>query len=171
MLDSNYFLPVDTKVNVRILSSVFSSTTGTYKFYWFLSLLELVCKHNHLRFSDREIVAQMVAKAWYPRVYFRLSFGFQEKLASVVDDLSVQGIDSQVDRHPGAIADFLLESGSLTPVMCRALSRHVPTRFLNPWLHSNNDSEIKRLSRSLHNQCLYAIFRDQRGWVYEINPL
>ena len=78
MFDSDYVLPVaDTEIDVRTLSTVFNNTTGTYKFYWFLSLLDLVCEHNLSRFSDREIVAQMVANAWYPVIYFRLSFGIQ----------------------------------------------------------------------------------------------
>ena len=171
MLDFDHLVPADTKVNASILSRVFSNTTGTYKFYWFLSLLELVCKHNQSRFSDHEVVAQMVAKAWYPRVYFRLSFGFQEKLASVIDSLHERADDREVAKHSATMADHLLESDCLTTQMCRTLTRHVPTRFLNPWLHTDNDSEIKRLSRSFHNNCLYAIVRDRNGWSYEINPL
>ena len=58
MFDSDYVLPVaDTEIDVRTLSTVFNNTTGTYKFYWFLSLLDLVCEHNLSRFSDREIDA------------------------------------------------------------------------------------------------------------------
>lgn len=172
MSDLDYVLPAaDAGIDVRTLSNIFNNTTGTYKFYWFLSLLDLICKHNCTSFSDREMVAQMVANAWYPRVYFRLSFGFQEKLSSVIDELHGLGIDNQVDKHSSAIADFLLESEYLTPQMCKSLTRHVPTRFLNPWLHSNNDLEIKTLSQSLHNQCLYAIFRGRSGWKYKINPL
>lgn len=171
MLDFDHLVPTDTKVDASILSRVFSNTTGTYKFYWFLSLLELVCKHNQSRFSDHEVVAQMVAKAWYPRVYFRLSFGFQEKLASVIDSLHERADEREFAKHSATMADHLLESDCLTTQMCRALTRHVPTRFLNPWLHTDNDSEIKRLSRSFHNNCLYAIVRDRNGWSYEVNPL
>ena len=172
MLDSIQILPADTKVDVRTLGRVFQKTTGTYKFYWFLSLLELACRQGRPRFSGREIAAQMIACAWYPRVYFRLSFGYQEKLAGVIDELEQQGgIDEQIEKHSDALADFLFESKYLTGEMCRALTRYVPTRFLSPWLHSNDDSEVKRLSYSLHNQCLYAIFKDRNGPSYEINPL
>lgn len=170
MFDSDYVLPVaDTEIDVRTLSTVFNNTTGTYKFYWFLSLLDLVCEHNLSRFSDREIVAQMVANAWYPRVYFRLSFGFQETLASVIDELYGLGIKKQIDKHSGAIANFLLESEYLTPQMCKSLTRHVPTRFLNPWFHNKSDLEIRVLSQSC-DQCLYAILKNRSGWIYEVNP-
>lgn len=172
MFSADYVLPAtDTKINVRTLSTVFNNTVGTYKFFWFLSLLDLVCQHNCSRFSDRDIVARMVASAWYPRAYFRLSFGFQEKLASVIDELHALGIDSQINNHPGNVAEFLLESGYLTKAMCKSLTRHVPTRFLNPWLNTSNDLEIQRLSRSWHNQCLYSISKDRNGYIYEINPL
>ena len=35
-------LPEDQNVNVSLLSSVFNNTTATYKFYWFLSIIECV---------------------------------------------------------------------------------------------------------------------------------
>lgn len=170
MLDVSLVLPQDTKVDVCTLSRVFSSTTGTYKFYWFLSLLDLVCLRNMTRFTDREIVSTMVAKAWYPRVYFRLSFGFQEKLATIIDEIHSQDRDNQISKHPELIANYLFESDTLTSEMCKAVTRYVPNRFLNPWLQTNNDSELRLLSRSFQNGCLYAIFKDRNGWNYEINP-
>lgn len=170
MLDISQVLPQDAKVDVRTLSRVFSSTTGTYKFYWFLSLLDLVCLRNMTRFTDREIVSTMVAKAWYPRVYFRLSFGFQEKLATTIDEIHRQDRDNQISKHPETIANYLLESESLTPEMCRAITRYVPSRFLNPWLKTDSDARVASLSRTFTNQCLYAIFKDRNGWNYEINP-
>lgn len=171
MLDVSHVLPQDTKVDVRTLSRVFSRTTGTYKFYWFLSLLELVCLRNMTRFTDREIVSTMVAKAWYPRVYFRLSFGFQEKLATIIDEIHKRDRDNQISKRPDAIANYLLESESLTPKMCHAITRYVPSRFLNPWLKTDSDSRATSLSRTFTNQCLYAVFKSRSGWNYEVNPL
>lgn len=170
MLNLAHFLPVDTKVDVQTLSRVFSNTTGTYKFYWFLSLLDLVCLHNLSQVTEREMVAQMVAKAWYPRVYFRLSFGFQEKLATVIDKIHALDTDNCISKSPEIIANFLLSSELFTTEIYRPLTRYVPTRFLDPWLKTSDDTKIQELSRSFDNQCLYAIFRDRTGWNYEINP-
>lgn len=83
------------------------------------------------------MVAQMVAKAWYPRVYFRLSFGFQEKLATIIDKIHALDTDNCISKSPEIIINFLLASEIFTSEMCKPLTRYVPTRFSNPWLKTN----------------------------------
>lgn len=170
MLDAPYELPSDAKVDVRTLSRIFNNTSGTYKFYWFLSLLDLVCLRNMTRFTIRDIASVMVAKAWYPRVYFRLSFGFQEKLSTIIDELHRRDRDNQISKQSAAIANYLINSDNLTSQMCRDVTGIVQYRFLNPWLKTSDDSQIAKRSRSFTNQCLYAICKDSNGWFYEVNP-
>ena len=71
-------LPEDHKVDVALLSSCFRSTSATYKFYWFLSIIECV-ELGQEEINKREIFARMMANAWYTINYFQVSFGAQNK--------------------------------------------------------------------------------------------
>ena len=37
-------LPQNTKLQISSLAGIFSNTTATYKFYWFVSLLDIIVK-------------------------------------------------------------------------------------------------------------------------------
>ena len=80
-------LPSQGIVDVGRLARIFDSTTATYKFYWFVSIIDLICANPGRRnFSFEEIIAGMVAEAWYPIHYFKLSFGKLDSLeANIIE--------------------------------------------------------------------------------------
>lgn len=55
-------LPADNKVDITKLSSCFRNTSATYKFYWFLSILEIIAK-NKRQIPKKEIFARMMVYA------------------------------------------------------------------------------------------------------------
>ena len=59
----------------KVIGQIFNNTVATYKYYWFVSILDIVVKEQRRQISFWEIIAGMVAEAWYPIHYFRLSFG------------------------------------------------------------------------------------------------
>ena len=73
-------LPDKDKLPISLLSRIFSNTTATYKFYWFVALLDIVVKERKTRISFWEIITGMVAESWYPIHYFKLSFGKLDSL-------------------------------------------------------------------------------------------
>ena len=73
-------LPENIILPVTRLSLVFKNTTATYKFYWFVALLDIVVKERKTKVSFWEIIAGMVAESWYPIHYFKLSFGKSDSL-------------------------------------------------------------------------------------------
>ncbi len=70
-------LPQSDILSTRHLNRVFDDTTATYKFYWLLGLLEYTVKGKNC-ISIKEMIVSMVANAWYPVAFFRLSFGKSE---------------------------------------------------------------------------------------------
>jgi hypothetical protein len=73
-----------------VIGRVFDATDTTYKFYWFLSLLEHVSRaqeNDRLNVSISEIGREMIVQAWYTRRQFRLWFGHQDRLQLVIDHL------------------------------------------------------------------------------------
>lgn len=73
-------LPQDTRLPISALARIFSNTTATYKFYWFVAMLDIVVKERRTNISFWEIIAGMVAESWYPIHFFKLSFGKSDSL-------------------------------------------------------------------------------------------
>ena len=72
---TNMPLPQNAKLPISSLAGIFGNTTATYKFYWFVSLLDIVVKERKTRISFWEIIAGMVAESWYPIHYFNFRSG------------------------------------------------------------------------------------------------
>ena len=69
------FLPEHNQLDIGKLSSVFRDTTNSYKFYWFLSILDSLRDNGESIISQKDITLRMLANVWYPLDYFKLSFG------------------------------------------------------------------------------------------------
>ena len=49
-------LPQNNKLPISRLAGIFSNTTATYKFYWFVALLDCVVKDRHLHIKAKELL-------------------------------------------------------------------------------------------------------------------
>ena len=118
-----------------VIGMVFQNTDTTYKFFWFLSLLEKA-KVAHLK-SDlqveiKELSREMVAQAWPCRRLFKLWFGHQDRLQGLIDQLAETSSLPENARLQ-EVRDAALE---LSEVELSVLQDFVPYRFLTPWLRS-----------------------------------
>lgn len=77
-------IPQSHILTTRHLNRVFDKTVATYKYYWFLGILDLFVRQEKTRINVWEIMVTMVANAWYPVNYFRLSFGKSESLYEAI---------------------------------------------------------------------------------------
>ena len=80
-------VPQSDILTTNCLGKVFSKTVATYKFFWFVSILQIHARTGDLRINVWDIVIRMVANAWYPIHYFRLSFGKSDSLFDIVMEL------------------------------------------------------------------------------------
>ncbi len=44
-------LPQNTKLPISALAGIFSNTTATYKFYWFVAMMDIVVKERRTKMS------------------------------------------------------------------------------------------------------------------------
>jgi len=154
-------LPYDHKVDIARLSSCFKSTSATYKFYWFLSIIESV-ELGQVEIAKREIFARMIANAWYTVNYFHVSFGAQDKIQDTILFLK----DNEriaIDEKKPIIIKRLMESKSTeTQKQLFHFDKNVPHYFLSPWIGSNGGkkvlSEISQFGRNNPPYALYADF-------------
>ncbi len=116
------------------LSSVFYNTTTSYKFYWFISLLKLLAEREDRKIPIKDILVKMICNAWYPINYFKLNFGFSDKLDQNIDTIqSVLNIPMDVSLRD--LYDILqCSTDPFVNSLILHFDQQVPFRFLSPWI-------------------------------------
>jgi hypothetical protein len=160
-------LPKDNCLDTRLLGQIYNNTVATYKYYWFVSILDIVVKEKRRQISFWEIIVGMVAEAWYPIHYFRLSFGKSDSFYTQILEIQ-QELNLPIDAQKDLIKKTILKNIH-QPKIKRVLTvfkLNVPYRFLSPWIQYTSDKQVSFLSQSYTQNCLYAIKDDN----IEINP-
>lgn len=153
-------LPQNPHLPISALAGIFNNTTATYKFYWFVALMDIVVKERKTRISFWEIIAGMVAESWYPIHYFKLSFGKSDSLFN--NSLEIQKeFQISIDSDKKNIKNQLLDNIDGTKKFLRVFSLNVPYRFLSPWIRYTYDEDVVAKSQRFENDCLYAIYGDE----------
>ena len=162
-------LPHYPQLPIGYLAEAFRHTTASYKFYWFLSLMDLYTKEGETCFYMSEVFIRMVAKAWTPLQYFHLSFGKMDSLKKMISNiLKHKNLpDESTEQEVVSALHGWEEIHKIT----KLLGENVPFRFLQPWLKSSSNVLIAKLSVNFTNDCLYSLTKDAKGWIVELNPL
>ncbi|MFN4087112.1 MAG: HNH endonuclease domain-containing protein [Spirosomataceae bacterium] len=168
-------LPYSPQLPISTLAACFNKTTTTYKFYWFLALLQAV-EEGKEEVSKRELFAGMVAHAWYTVNYFHLSFGKWDLIQEAIGRLtSLESLTVEVDR--ATVVDRLVRSDRPeTKGLLQHFDRNVPHWFLSPWYPSRpgeKESERQRRiyasSQAMGSEALYALYpnhiRFNSNWI------
>ncbi|NMG59345.1 helix-turn-helix domain-containing protein [Geitlerinema sp. P-1104] len=147
-------LPLSHQVNVAALSRLFAETTNSYKFLFFMSLLDILRRRNFetqdpIRFED--LIIEMLANAWYPHAYFRLSLGTQDKIAQKLDALDLE-ISEPILKFTDTDKTLLREAIAAQDLrdIIRHFRRYVPFRLIIPFL--DEELKLKGVSRSRGNE-------------------
>lgn len=161
-------LPKDHKVDVGRLSAVFRSTSATFKFYWFLSIIEAVDEGKD-KIPKMELFARMMANAWYTVNYFHVSYGKQDKIQEAVEQLIGQERLSVDEKKQKLIERLLRSQDKTTMKVLWHFNSNVPHKFLSPWLGAENKGLMYSLSQEGKNYPPYALYDDlilmQPDWL------
>jgi hypothetical protein len=166
-------LPESVDIPINLLAACFNKTNSTYKYYWFLSILQEVENSNY--FINKSILfARMVSNAWYTVNYFHVSFGKQDLIQQAID--SIREIERiSIDEKLSKVLHKLANSPQRKTLnQLWHFDNNVPHWFLSPWfpkVGSETDSarqkRIYKHSQIFESKCLYALYNEQ----VEINPL
>jgi len=135
-------LPDSSQVNVLALSRLFVDITNSYKYLFFLSLLDIL-RRNHFEIesvSFEELIVEMLANAWFPHTFFKLSFGSQDKISQKLDSLDLV-IDEPIIRFRDTDKTLLrqaISSQNLKDVVTH-LQKYVPYRLIIPFVENALD--------------------------------
>lgn len=160
-------LPNDKHIDSRVLAQIYNNTVATYKFYWFVSLLDIFVKNGKRHISFWEIIVGMITEAWYPIHYFRLSFGKSDSLYNQIVELQ-KDLNIPIDANKTDIKRQIINNinNSRIKRLLRIFTLNVPYRFLSPWITYTTNNEVANISKSFLNNCIYAIHNE----TIEINP-
>jgi transcriptional regulator with XRE-family HTH domain len=145
-------LPQFEDLDVSALSRLFSDTTTSYKFLFFISLLDILKRRQFdvlSPISFQEIIVEMLANAWYPHTYFKLSFGSQDKIAQKLDSLALE-ITEPILKFTDTNKKLLrktIASQNLKDVISH-LKKYVPFRLIIPFL----EHELEGINRGRGNE-------------------
>lgn len=126
--------PSSEKVNSTVLARIFDDTTTSYKFLFFLALLDNIERNSFdesLPIALSEIMLDMLVLAWYPHVYFRLSFGKLDQIAATLEKVASLTLVNQHSIYPWNKSAIRLLLASTTS--SGNLIRFVPYRLLRPF--------------------------------------
>jgi len=150
-------LPENYKLPINNLVAVFNNTSATYKFYWFISLLEIFIEENKTEIPLRNILIRMICNAWYPVHYFKISFGYSDILSENIKKIQTL-TNFPIDIPKNELYKSLSENQDKNVnSLIKHFDKHVPYRFLSPWFPNKTNSEIVSLSQNFSNDCLYRL--------------
>jgi transcriptional regulator with XRE-family HTH domain len=154
-------LPKSDRVNVSALSQIFDNTTTSYKHLFFISILDILRRRKFDTLSPisfREIIVEMLANAWYPHSYFKLSFGAQDKIATKLDTLILE-ITEPILKFTDTDKKLLrktIQTQNIDDIIS-FISRYVPFRLIRPFFNV----ETKGLVDAKVNQCLIELSKSK----------
>ena len=143
MVNELYQLPNDEQLNIAFLSNLFQKTTNSYKYLFFLAILDILeaRNFNHSEpINFREIAVEMLANAWYPHIYFKLSFGIQDQISNKLDLLNLDF--EQFHNFQKRNLKEAINQQSLDGIVNgKGILRFVPFRLIRPFFKN----ELRRM--------------------------
>lgn len=96
-----YQLPDHENLDIASLSQCFRHVANSYKFYWFLAILDHIAVSEELTLSYDDLALSMLAQVWYPLDYYKLSFGKQDSFILLARQIAEETfIDNQLQAPP-----------------------------------------------------------------------
>lgn len=173
-------LPEDQDLPVSRLASIFRNVTNSYKYYWFLAILELVEDHNSdgvLSLDDISI--KMLSNVWYPLDFYKLSFGKQDGFKPLVQlvnsKIQVDNASSSASLYEQIIEKLSLEEQKELSEKVKVLLRWVPYRFQRPFLSEEigsikdnkvNEAVVEYAARSFAQGDRKAMYSFNKGTIH-----
>lgn len=151
-------LPQDKNLSVGNLVSTLRNVTNSYKYYWFLSILNIIGEPENegTSIEINKILARMVAYTWFPVNYFKISFGKLDQLANVVSELLQKTELNEANTFKEVInyIEGIVFSEKTVfneeKAKIQKLANYVPYRFLSSWF----SNEIRNVDEKEKHSCI-----------------
>jgi hypothetical protein len=153
-------LPPSPTLDIEALSRLFDRTTNSYKYLFFLGLMDELRQRQFDAASPiplKDVVVEMLARAWRAHHTHQLKFGAQDQIAEKLkelDDALPKSLFRVRDVSPtdlkgmiqGRVADSTVE-----------LLRYVPFRLIRPFF----EEELRGAKDAQVNQKILVLSQDE----------
>jgi superfamily II DNA or RNA helicase len=147
--------------DIERLKHAFDKKATSYKYFWFLSLLDIY-KGSHVpTITFKQILVKMVAKAWKYVFMLNGQFPKTDQLPSYLINLlpltklKYNSTEAEVEYEINTNFASLELNSKLN-----SLLKNVPYRFLSPWIAFTSNDEVKNKSRDSESRCPYKLYDD-----------
>lgn len=140
------------------LHHVFDSKATSYKYFWFMSFLQLYKETKNETIYIRKILVRMIANAWKYVFIYNSKFSLADQLPKYLQGIQsitklqknsgIAKIEKEINQHAN--------SSNLNSLMMPLL-KNVPYRFLSPWIPFINNDDVIRKSGLSDTRCLYKL--------------
>lgn len=153
-LPNNSFLPISN------LARVFNNTSATYKYYWFLAIIDCV-EENQNEIDKEKLFIKMMSIPWYTVNYFHVSFGSQDLIQqTIVELIKITGLS--ISEKKSTIEKRLKDSTNFNiKKLINHFDKNVPHWFLSPWYPGSKRNEIYALSKEFINKPIYSLYSEK----------
>lgn len=171
-MNSQLHLPSsEWQLDVEALSRMFNDTTNSYKILFFRAVL-LTIRKGQLKARRRiplaDITAKMFVSTWITSGYYRLSFGPNDKLSSVLAALSLDtaGTSLSAPEFEGQLEDQIRDS--FQPIDLGEIQRYAPYRLLRPFFTDETRELPDTHVNKKIQECAKASFSSEKPVPYII---
>lgn len=151
-----------------ILQHAFDKKATSYKYFWFLAILNIYKENRNDPILFKDILIVMVSLAWK---YVFVENSKFPKIDQLPCYLRIIQEKSHLDRYAKESRVLETVRAHYYEWNCYALLipllNNVPYRFLSPWLPFTNKEEVIAKSKKTESKCPYSIAKDH----VTINPL
>lgn len=141
---------------MKKIDLLFNNTSATYKYFWFLSIIDKVVLENKTKISFDELAVDMISKAWNLIQKHNLNFGQLDSFKAQIDVLeSVLYISK--DITPKRVKRLLEHNKDSIKSILKIFTKDVPYRFLSPWIRFETNEQVIKDSKQNINNPIYKI--------------
>lgn len=141
----------------------------SYKAFWLKGIVLDIIERQSQYMTFEQIIHRMIVEAWYPIVQFRLHFGIQDQLGTLVDYLETTyhfGADIQKSRLLNILSeDDRLKGDKTYKKMVHNFTQMVPYRLLTPFFEDN----VKGLKDQKKNRAIAKLSQVSNEAFYRLD--
>ena len=147
--------------DINKLWHVFDSKATTYKYFWFLSIMQLYKENKETSISYKQILVRMISNAWCYVFMRGVEFPKSDQIPKIVDILhdKFKLDDTSTKRRVESQILYYYERSHLNPILSPLL-KNVPYRFLSPWIPFTNNEDVITKSNQEELKCPYSLHED-----------
>lgn len=157
-------LPQHKLLDIGALTTLFKSTTNSYKYLFFISLLkqlEHADASQALTIEVKTIVKEMLLMSLYPTKYFLLSFGVLDKTADILDEVGCGNLLADGSARVQLKQAQIILDARCDDKVSRKLSQYVVYRLIRPFLEQSlsqsSENSVNKKIAYLSNELFESV--------------